>query len=109
VSKSSWVFKYFGFDTGIVPDNTFILKTTYLDNIFLDDSFHQRMNGLKERNYKRWVIEALGDFVSLDRLVYEGFWRTEDFDYTKIDGTLCVGMDFGFTNDPSVIVASIAD
>ena len=109
VSKSSWVFKYFGFDTGIVPDNTFILKTTYLDNIFLDDSFHQRMNGLKERNYKRWVIEALGDFVSLDRLVYEGFWRTEDFDYTKIDGTLCVGMDFGFTNDPSVAVASIAD
>ena len=33
----NFVYKYFGFDTGIVPPNTFILHTTYLDNIFLDD------------------------------------------------------------------------
>ena len=40
VSKANWVYKYFGFDTGIVPDNTFILKTTYLDTTFLDLSYH---------------------------------------------------------------------
>lgn len=109
VSRANWVFKYFGFDTGIVPPHTFILKTTYLDNIFLDKSFHERMENLKNRNYKRWVVEALGDFVSLDRLVYDGFWKVADFDYTKIQGKLCIGMDFGFVNDESTIVASIAD
>ena len=107
VSKANWVFKYFGFDTGIVPDNTFILKTTYLDNTFLDQSYHQRMENLKNRNYSRWKIEALGDFVSLDRLVYDGYWKEEDFDYKQLQGQLLIGMDFGFTNDPSVIVASL--
>ena len=107
VSKANWVFKYFGFDTGIVPDNTFILKTTYLDNTFLDGSYNQRMETLKNRNYSRWKIEALGDFVSLDRLVYDGYWKEEDFDYKQLQGQLMIGMDFGFTNDPSVIVASL--
>ena len=107
VSKANWVFKYFGFDTGIVPDNTFILKTTYLDNTFLDGSYNQRMENLKNRNYSRWKIEALGDFVSLDRLVYDGYWKEEDFDYKQLQGVLLIGMDFGFTNDPSVIVASL--
>lgn len=109
VSKANWVYKYFGFDTGNPPPHTFILKTTYLDNIFLDSSYHERMENLKNRNYKRWVIEALGDFVSLDRLVYEGFWHIEDFNHIEIKGKLMVGMDFGFTNDPSVIVASLLD
>ena len=107
VSKANWVYKYFGFDTGIVPDNTFILKTTYLDNTFLDSSYNQRMENLKNRNYSRWKIEALGDFVSLDRLVYDGYWKEEDFDYKQLQGQLLIGMDFGFTNDPSVIVASL--
>lgn len=107
VSKANWVYKYFGFDTGIVPDNTFILKTTYLDNTFLDGSYNQRMENLKNRNYSRWKIEALGDFVSLDRLVYDGYWKEEDFDYKQLQGQLLIGMDFGFTNDPSVIVASL--
>ena len=107
VSKANWVYKYFGFDTGIVPDNTFILKTTYLDNTFLDGSYNQRMENLKNRNYSRWKIEALGDFVSLDRLVYDGYWKEEDFDYKQLQGQLMIGMDFGFTNDPSVIVASL--
>lgn len=107
VSRANWVYKYFGFDTGIVPDNTFILKTTYLDNTFLDQSYHQRMENLKNRNYSRWKIEALGDFVSLDRLVYDGYWKEEDFDYKQLQGQLLIGMDFGFTNDPSVIVASL--
>lgn len=109
VSRASWVFKYFGFDTGIIPSGTFVLKTTYLDNIFLDKSYFERMENLKKRNYKRWVIEAQGDFVSLDRLVYEGFWRVEEFDHTSLSGKLCVGMDFGFVNDPSVITCAMVD
>lgn len=109
VSKANWVFKYFGFDNDITPPDTFILKTTYLDNIFLDPSYHQRMENLKLRNYKRWVIEALGDFVSLDKLVYDGYWKIEEFDHTKIQGQLCIGLDFGFVNDPSALTASIVD
>lgn len=106
ISKQNFVFKYFGFDTGIVPPDTYIKHTTYLDNPYLDSSFLTRMETLKQRNYNRWKIEAQGEFCTLDKLIYNN-WRIEDFDYRDIDGELCLGLDFGFTNDPSVLVASI--
>jgi phage terminase large subunit len=39
-------------------------------------------------------------------LVYTN-WRAEIFDYTRIKGDLLVGLDFGFINDTSALVASI--
>lgn len=108
VSKVNYVFKRFGFDTGIVPPNTFIQKTTYLDNPFLSKDYIERMEHLKVTNPARWKIEALGDFVSLDKLVYNN-WRVEEFDHSKIKGELAVGLDFGFVNDPSALIASVVD
>lgn len=106
VAKTNWVFKRFGFDTGIVPANTFILKSTYLDNPYLSQDYIERMERMKETNPTRYKIEAEGLFVSLDRLIFQNY-RVEEFDYTEIKGQLLVGMDFGFVADPSVIVASI--
>lgn len=108
ISKVNWVYKRFGFDTGIAPPNTFILKTTYLDNPYLSADYIQRMEDMKITNPTRWKIEALGDFVTLDRLVFYN-WRTEAFDYTQIRGQLCIGLDFGFINDTSALVASIVN
>jgi phage terminase large subunit len=108
VAKSNWVYKRFGFDTNTTPDNTFILKTTYLDNPHLSPDYLQRMEQMKETNPTRWRIEALGDFVSLDKLIFQNY-TVEDFDYKTIKGELLLGMDFGFITDPSVIVASILD
>lgn len=106
VSKQNWVFKRFGFDTGIVPDNTFILKTTYLDNPYLSQDYIARMEQMKLINPTRYKIEAEGLFVSLDKLIFQNY-TVEEFDYTQIHGQLLVGMDFGFQADPSVIVASL--
>ena len=71
ISKTNFVYKYFGFDTETIPPDTFILHSTYLDNPFLDDSYLKRMDNMKLRNYNRWKIEALGEFVSLDKLVFQ--------------------------------------
>lgn len=108
VAKTNWVFKRFGFDTGTVPANTFILKTTYLDNPYLSADYLARMEHMKEVNPTRWRIEALGDFVSLDRLIFQNY-KVEEFDYTQIKGQLLVGLDFGFITDISALVASILD
>ena len=106
ISKANWVFKRFGFDTGITPPNTFILKTTYLHNPYLSPDYLKRMEHMKLTNPTRWKIEALGDFVSLDKLVFHNY-KVESFDYTKLTGQLLVGLDFGFVNDISALVASI--
>ena len=108
ISKQNFVYKYFGFDTGITPEDTFILHSTYLDNPFLDESYLKRMENMKLRNYNRWKIEALGEFVTLDKLVFQN-WKSEEFDYTTVKGQLLVGLDFGFINDISALVASILD
>jgi phage terminase large subunit len=108
VAKSNWVFKRWGFDTGIVPENTFILKTTYLDNEYLSPDYIARMELMRETNPTRWKIEALGDFVSLDRLIFQNY-KVEEFDYTTTKGQLLVGMDFGFVADPTAIIASLLD
>lgn len=108
VSKTNYVFKRFGFDTGIVPDNTFILKTTYLDNPYVSQDYLERMEHMKKVNPTRWKIEALGDFVSLDRLIFQNY-RVEEFDYTQIKGQLLCGLDFGFSIDESAFCASILD
>ena len=108
VSKANYVFKRFGFDTGITPPNTFILKTTYLDNPYLSQDYIERMEHMKQTNPARWKIEALGDFVSLDKLVFQN-WRVEDFDHTAIRGELMCGLDYGFINDISAFTASVMD
>lgn len=108
ISKVNFVYKYFGFDTNITPPNTFILHSTYLDNPFLDKSFHSRMENMKQKNYNRWKIEALGEFVTLDKLVFTNV-EIKEFDHKEIKGKLIVGLDFGFVNDISALVASILD
>ena len=108
VSKANFVFKRFGFDTGIAPPDTFILKTTYLDNIYLSPDYIARMDNLRITNPTRWKIEALGDFVSLDKLIFQNY-RVEEFNNADIKGDLLVGLDFGFINDISALTASILD
>ena len=108
ISKANFVYKYFGFDTGITPPNTFILKSTYLDNPFLGENVAERYEALKQRDYRRWQIEALGDFVSLDKLVFQNY-KVEEFEHTKINGVLLCGLDYGFVNDISAFVASLLD
>lgn len=108
ISKANFIYTYFGFDTGIVPPNTFILKSTYLDNPFLGANVAERYEALKQRDYQRWQIEALGDFVSLDRLVFQNV-KVEEFNHADIKGQLICGLDYGFVNDISAFVASLLD
>ena len=108
VSKANWVYKRFGFDTGITPPNTFVLKTTYLDNPYLSSDYIERMEHMKLINPTRWKIEALGDFVSLDKLVFQNY-KVEEFNHAEITGQLLVGLDFGFVNDITALTAAILD
>jgi phage terminase large subunit len=108
VSKANYVYKRFGFDTGITPPNTFVLKTTYLDNPYLSPDYIERMEHMKLINPTRWKIEALGDFVSLDKLVFQNY-KVEEFNHAEITGKLLVGLDFGFVNDITALTASVLD
>ena len=112
VSKANWVYTYWGFESNTVPKNTFILKTTYKDNKFLPQSYIDSLLEMKEKNPVKYKIYADGDFATLDKLVYPNY-KIEKFDYREVltgaECTAIFGLDFGYINDPTAFVASIAD
>lgn len=109
VSKANWVYKRW-FSEGAIYDkeNTIILHTTYKDNRFLPESYVKALETKAKTNYTYYRIYALGEFASLDKLVYTN-WKVEEFDHTTIQGTLLVGLDFGFVNDITALVAAVID
>ena len=107
ISKANWVYKRW-FAADAKPQNTMILRTTYKDNRFLPDVYISALEEQINTNPTYYRIYALGEFASLDKLIFNN-WRVEEFNNADIVGDLLIGIDFGFTNDPSTLVASILD
>ncbi len=112
VSKSNWVYKMW-FENGYNKENTMVLKTTYKDNKFLPQDYIDSLEEMKDKDPVYYRIYALGEFASLDKLVYDN-WKVEEFDYKEIIKTVTTakalfGLDFGYINDPSAFIALIAD
>ena len=106
VSKVNWVYRRWFADGHKMYENTFILHTTYRDNKFLPDTYIKSLEDKQRTNYTYYKIYALGEFCTLDKLVFTN-WKVEEFNHEDIKGDLLVGLDFGFVNDTSALVASI--
>jgi len=103
---------WFGYTRWFAPDakpteDTYILRTTYKDNGFLPRSYIDSLEAMINTNPVYYKIYALGEFCSLDRLIYNN-WRVESFDYRALRGEHIVGLDFGFSADPTACIQSIA-
>jgi phage terminase large subunit len=107
VSKLNWCYKHW-FERPQEPLRTAICHTTYKDNKFLPQSQIDTLEGLKTVNETYYRIYALGEFGSLNKLVFTN-WAIENFSPADIKGEVIVGLDFGYVNDPTAIVASVID
>lgn len=107
ISKANWCYKYW-FETKV--NNAFILKTTYKDNLaHLPASYVENLENMIRTNPTYYRIYALGEFCSLNKLVYTN-WIKEDLsdsDFRHLP--LLVGIDYGFTNDITALVVSYLD
>jgi phage terminase large subunit len=99
ISELHWLKKTF-FDVG-KPDS-YVLKTTYLDNLFLDKEYKRVLNHLKEEDYQYYRIYALGEWGTLGNLIYTN-WEKRDLSNMSFDN-IFHGVDFGFSNDPTAYV-----
>lgn len=108
VSKANWCYlQFFAEDPELdeFRKTVKIVHTNYLDNPFLPQEYVQALLLMKATNEVYYKIYALGEFGSLDKLVYNN-WQKMDFDPMTIKGQLLCGLDFGYTNDPTRFVAS---
>lgn len=56
IVASHWLKSYF-FDRTV--ENSMVLKTTYLDNVFLDDAYKMTLENMKETDYYHYMVYAL--------------------------------------------------
>lgn len=112
ISKSNWVYQYWH-EREIDTKNTVLLHTTYKDNKFLPKSYVDSLEEMKETNFTYYKIYALGEFATLDKLVFNN-WIVNNFDYHEIlrenkDVIALFGLDWGYTNDPTAFICVLAD
>lgn len=100
VSKQNWVYKHF-FENSVADCR--IIKSTYLDNAFLPQQYINTLENLILFNENYYKIYALGEFATLDKLIFTNY-KVEEI--PAHIAARSVGMDFGFTNDPTAAVAT---
>lgn len=107
ISKKNWVYDYFFVRE--LPQNIKVIKTTYLDNKFLSEEYRQELERLKDRNPAYYRIYCLGEFATLDKLVFPTY-TTKIISDNDIKGLKrWIGLDFGYINDPSALVWGFID
>jgi phage terminase large subunit len=106
ISEQHWIKKVF-FDDPI--QGVFTLKTTYLDNSFIDDDYKTVMENKKKTNPRFYNIYCLGNWGTADGLIFSNvnarMIRPEEvagLEYAQ-------GLDFGYTNDPSAFNQTYID
>lgn len=101
ISELNWIKRTF-FDVG--KDDSFILKTTYKDNPFLDDKYIKTLQDLEKQDYQYYRIYALGEWGSLGNLVYSNWEKRDLSAQRKIFDNYFNGLDFGFAEDPTAFI-----
>lgn len=94
VSKLNWVYKhFFGEDAEVDFNRVGIHHTTYKDNKFLDAENRKTIEELEKRNPAYYRIYALGEFATLDKLVFP-VYKSQRLDKSSV-GLKNIPSDFG--------------
>lgn len=99
ISKANWCYLHW-FATG-TPPKTAITHTTYKDNRFLTQEYIETLEALVNTNPAYYKIYCLGDFATLDKLVFPIVEKRLISKEEVIAYPFWCGLDFGFVNDPS--------
>jgi phage terminase large subunit len=89
------------YDRVIPREDCDFYQTTYLDNPFLDQQIKNEIERLKETDEDYWRIYGLGE-RGMSRATIFQFGMSEIPQEAKL---ISYGLDFGYTNDPSALVA----
>ena len=110
-TKSAWTYKTFHDPATPRPANSKVICTTFKDNRFLPPSYIAQLEDMKNTNPVYYEIYALGKFASLGKRIYTN-WAVQSLnlvELVKAGWEPRFGIDFGFTNDPTVILSALVN
>ncbi len=92
----SWIY-----DKVMTRDDCTFIKSTYKANPFLDKDTIAEIERLKDLDPDYWQVYGLGEIGSIQTMIFRKFELVDE-----VQGNLVgYGLDFGFTNSPSALVA----
>ena len=106
VSASHWIKrKYWDYES----DDIFKCHSTYLDNRFLDESYHKRMMMRKEQDPEGYQVYGLGEWGELGGLILTNY-VVEDLstDFNRYDNVL-YSQDFGYNHANCILEIGFKD
>ena len=106
VSASHWIkHKYWDYES----DDIFKCHSTYLDNRFLDKSYHKRMMMRKEQDPEGYQVYGLGEWGELGGLILTNY-VVEDLstDFNRYDNVL-YSQDFGYNHANCILEIGFKD
>ena len=106
VSASHWIKrKYWDYES----DDIFKCHSTYLDNRFLDKSYHKRMMMRKEQDPEGYQVYGLGEWGELGGLILTNY-VVEDLstDFNRYDNVL-YSQDFGYNHANCILEIGFKD
>ena len=95
------------YDEVLTRDDHTFFKTTYKDNPFLPESTIAEIERLKEADENYWRVYGLGERGASRATIFT-HWK-EVHQVPSDWKLLCYGLDWGYTNDPTAIVAVYTD
>ncbi len=96
------------FDAAPDPD-ILAITTNYLCNEWLDAADIRVFETMKKNNPRRYAVAGLGGWGIVDGLVYEN-WKEQEFTLEDVkECKTAVGLDFGYTNDPTAVFVGFID
>ncbi len=97
----------------ITRDDCEFIKSTYMDNPFLEQSIVDEIERLEPNEYNisqgtadevAWKIYGLGERAAHKGLIFSNVQIVKDFPPEEEWKKTFYGLDFGFTNDPTALV-----
>jgi len=103
VSKVSWLYDHFYMND---QRNTILHHSTYKNNKFLDNEYIIQLEDLINKDEQFYKIYALGEWGSLEGLVYNNWSVKEWPEEIKYEVYAC---DFGYTNPTALVRVAVQD
>lgn len=99
VSKANWVYRTFFLDK---PANAAVFHSTWEDNLHLPPEYIEDIQRLQRTNPAYYRIYVLGEFATLDKLVYPVFEKRVISPDEVVSLPSFCGLDHGY-NDPAAL------
>lgn len=93
-------------------DDVLAMTTNFRANEFLDEADLNVFRTMELENPKRFEVEGNGNWGICEGTVFYR-WEIREFNVNELIKSgrfeTCLGLDFGFTNDPTAFIASLVD